>query len=171
MTGSVTADSVSRVIRSATPDDIPDLLRLIRELADYQGHVADVQAREEDLLAALFPADRAPVVCAHVGEVEGSVAGMAIWLPSFSTWTGRQGIWLEDLFVEKEHRGTGLGVALFSRLARMCQMRGYPRLEWHVADWNAASIGFYESIGATELNDQRVFRLSGSPLSSMAARP
>lgn len=170
MTGSVIADSVSRVIRAATPEDIPELLRLIRELADYQGHLADVQAREEELLAALFPAERAPAVFAHVGEVEGEVVGMAIWFPSFSTWTGRHGIWLEDLFVQAAHRGTGLGVALLNRLAQECRERGYPRMEWHVAQWNAPSIRFYESIGATGLDDQRVFRLSGAPLSSMAAR-
>lgn len=158
------------MIRAATPEDVPDLVRFIRELADYQGHLPDARTREEDLSAALFPADRAPAVFAHVGQIEGRVAGMAIWFPSFSTWTGRHGIWLEDLFVTTEHRGTGLGVALLNRLAQECLERGYSRLEWHVADWNAPSIAFYEAIGATDLSDQRVYRLSGAALGSMAAR-
>lgn len=92
---------------------------------------------------------------------------MAIWYLSFSTWTGRHGIWLEDLFIEDEHRGSKLGAALLAELARECQRRGAPRLEWHVAQWNESSIAFYRRIGARELDDQRVFRLSGDELTTM----
>lgn len=145
-------------------------MRLIRELADYQNHRHEAVATEADLLAALFPTDRAPSVFAHVAQVGPRVVGMAVWYPSFSTWTGRNGIWLEDLFVEPEHRGARLGLALLAELARECEQRGAPRLEWHVAQWNESSIGFYRGLGARRLAEQQVFRISGQALEEMAGR-
>lgn len=145
-------------------------MRLIRELADYQGHLDQAVANEADLLSVLFPTDRAPSVFAHVAQVGQRVVGTAVWFFSFSTWTGRHGIWLEDLFVEPEHRGSKLGLELIAELARECERRGAPRLEWHVAAWNGATIGFYRGLGARRLEEQQVFRLSGAALDELAAR-
>lgn len=164
------AASVACVIRTATPDDVPDIVRLIRALADYQDHLDEARASENDLRAALFPATAEPRVFAHVAQVDGRVVGMAIWFPTFSTWTGRHGIWLEDLFVEAEHRGSGVGIGLLGALARECRAAGYPRLEWHVARWNEPSIAFYDALGAVDLDDQQTFRLSGEALTAMAGR-
>lgn len=158
------------VIRTAAPDDVPDIVRLIRALADYQDHLDEARACEHDLRAALFPASGDPRVFAHVAQVDERVVGIAVWFPTFSTWTGRHGIWLEDLYVEPEHRGSGVGIGLLGALAGRCQAAGYPRLEWHVARWNEPSIAFYGALGAVGLDDQRTFRLSGEALTAMAGR-
>lgn len=156
-------------VRSATPEDVPHLLRLIRELADYEKALHEVAATESQLTAALFPDAGAPAVFAHVAEDDGEVVGMALWFLSFSTWTGTHGIWLEDLYVAPAHRGRGLGLALLRRLAATCVERGYHRLEWWVLDWNAPSIAFYESIGAAPQDEWTRYRLDGDPLSGLAA--
>src|SRR3954447_9848422 len=130
MTPIQAAPGTSRV-RDARPDDVPDIVRLIRELAEYEREPDKVQATEALLQAALFPDDPAAAsTYALVGEVieqDGTarVVGMAVWYLTFSTWTGRSGIWLEDLFIEPEQRGRGLGGALLGRLARICTERGY----------------------------------------------
>jgi GNAT superfamily N-acetyltransferase len=134
------------MIRSATPQDVPHIHRLMRELAEYERSLAEVTATEDDLRRALF-ADQ-PAIFAHVAEHEGSVAGFALWFLNYSTWLGRHGIYLEDLYVTPAVRGTGLGRALLAELARICVQRGYGRLEWWVLDWNAPARGFYESLGA-----------------------
>lgn len=114
------------MIRPATAADVPDLVRLIRQLADFQGHLEDAVLTEADLSSALFPRDDSAPVHAHVAEADDRVVGMAIWFTSFSTWTGRRGIWLEDLFIEEAYRGRGLGVGLMTALARECARLGYP---------------------------------------------
>jgi GNAT superfamily N-acetyltransferase len=154
-------------IRPAGPRDIPVIGRLIRELADYEHALDQVELTEEGLGAALLAP--APAVFAHVAEYRGTVAGFALWYVSFSTWTGH-GIYLEDLFVSPEVRGAGLGRALLAELAGICADRGYQRLEWAVLDWNAPALAFYDALGAQSLDDWRIRRLSGTALSDLAAR-
>ena len=156
-------------IRDARPEDIPDLLRLARALAVYEREPDAVEATEEMYAAALFPRTGSPTAFAHVAEVDGRVVGMAIWYLTFSTWTGVNGIWLEDLFVEPEQRGTGLGKALLTRLAQVCIERGYQRLEWWVLRWNTPSIAFYRSLGSTPQDDWEVNRLDGEALRRLGA--
>lgn len=156
-------------IRPAAPSDVPVVVQLVRELATYEKALHEVQADDASLAAALFPDDGAPGVFAHVAEVEGEVVGCAIWFLSFSTWTGTHGIWLEDLYVTPDQRGSGLGQALLSTLAAVCVERGYHRLEWWVLDWNTPSIGFYESIGAAAQDEWTRFRLDGGALTALAS--
>ncbi len=157
-------------IRPALPDDVPVIVRLVRDLAEYEKALDEVEMTEEQLAAALFPDGRDPATFAHVAEVDGEVVGMAVWFLSFSTWTGSHGIWLEDLYVAPEHRGLGLGQELLRTLAGVCVERGYHRLEWWVLDWNAPSIGFYESIGAVAQDEWTRFRLDGDALVVHASR-
>jgi GNAT superfamily N-acetyltransferase len=131
------------VIRPASESDVPAILALIRELAVYEREpLTTVEASEDLLRTALFGAD--PAVWAHVAELDGTVVGAAVWFVTFSTWTGRHGMHLEDFVVSETARGTGLGVALFDELRRICVERGYPRFEWRVLDWNVDAQGFYE---------------------------
>ena len=156
-------------IRPATPADLPDILRLVHELAAYEREPDAVEATEEDFAAVLFPTDGEPTAFCHVAEGrEGRVVGIALWFLTFSTWTGRQGIHLEDLFVEPRHRGSGLGKALLTELARECRERGYRRLEWSVLRWNAPSIAFYESLGAQPQTEWETYRLDGDALDRLA---
>lgn len=157
-------------VRPATPSDVPELIRLVRELAVYEKEPQAATATEADFTASLFPPDGAPVAHAHVAEADGRVVGMALWFLSFSTWTGRPGIWLEDLFVEPEHRGTGLGRELLATLAALCVERGYTRLEWWVLNWNEPSIGFYRSLGAVSQDEWTTFRMDGDALQRLGAR-
>jgi GNAT superfamily N-acetyltransferase len=158
-------------VRPAVPGDVPVILRLIRELAEYERSLDEVETTEEQLAAALFPPDGHPAAFAHVAEVDGDVVGTAVWFLSFSTWTGTHGIWLEDLYVSPDHRGLGLGQELLRTLAAVCVERGYHRLEWWVLDWNAPSIGFYESIGAVAQDEWTRFRLDGAALTAHAGSP
>lgn len=146
------------MIRPATPADIPAILDLIRELAVYEREpLSTVEATERSLHAALF-ADE-PAVWAHVAELDGKVVGTAIWFLTFSTWTGRHGMHLEDFVVSEAARGTGLGVALFEELRRICAERGYRRLEWRVLDWNADAERFYRARGAAPIAEWISWRL------------
>ncbi|SNS85138.1 L-amino acid N-acyltransferase YncA [Actinomadura meyerae] len=154
------------MIRYATPDDVPDILRLIRELADYERALHEVKATEEQLTARLFGDD--PKVFAHVAEHEGRVVGFALWFLTFSTWNGTHGIYLEDLFVEPDVRGHGYGKALLTELARVADERGYERVEWAVLNWNEPAIGFYESLGARPQDEWTVYRLTGDTLTKAA---
>ncbi|MGZ4600865.1 MAG: N-acetyltransferase family protein [Oryzihumus sp.] len=154
-------------IRPATPDDVPAILRLVHELAAYEKEPDAVEATPEGFLACLFPADGAPTAWAHVAEVDGDVVGMAVWYLTFSTWLGRPGIWLEDLYVTPEQRGSGLGKELLATLARICVERGYGRLEWWVLRWNTPSIGFYEGLGAQAQDEWSVYRLDGTALEGL----
>lgn len=117
-------DQTAFALRSANREDIPEILRLVRELATYEREPHAVEATEDLYARWLFPADGAPTAYAEVAEVEGVMVGIALWYPTFSTWTGRPGIWLEDLFVEPGHRGAGIGLALLRRLAAICVQRG-----------------------------------------------
>ncbi len=155
-------------IRPARPEDVAVIVRLVRELAEYEKALHEVQADESHFREALFPRDREPAAYAHVAEVKGEVVGTAIWFLSFSTWTGTHGIWLEDLYVTPEHRGSGLGLALLRTLAQICAERGYHRLEWWVLDWNTPSIGFYESLGAVAQDEWTRFRLDGAALGALS---
>lgn len=155
------------LIREATPDDVPAILELVRALAVYEKEPDAVKATEADFAQALFPAEGPPTTFAHVAEVDGEIVGMALWYLTFSTWTGVNGIWLEDLFVQPEHRGSGLGRELLATLARTCVERGYQRLEWWVLNWNEPSIGFYRSLGAVPQDEWTVHRMSGDALTAL----
>ena len=156
------------MIRRAAPSDVADIYRLIRALAEYERSLDSVTGTEEELRQSLFGAQ--PAVFAHVAEHEGQVVGFALWFLNYSTWTGRHGIYLEDLYVTPALRRSGLGRALLAELAAICVRRGYARLEWNVLDWNAPSLAFYEAIGARNLETWRPHRLSGPALSALAAR-
>jgi GNAT superfamily N-acetyltransferase len=153
-------------IRAATTEDVPAMVELVRELAAYERAAEEVQLTPELLSSALF-GDR-PAVFAHVATVDGEVAGFALWFVTFSTWLGRHGIYLEDLYVRPERRGEGLGRALLAELARVCIERGYGRLEWSVLDWNTPAIEFYRAQGATLQAEWSVFRMTGSALRRLA---
>jgi GNAT superfamily N-acetyltransferase len=155
------------MIRPARPADIPAIYQLIRDLASYENALAEVTGTEEQLRRALLA--EPPAVFAHVAEHDGQVAGFALWYLSFSTWQAGHGIYLEDLYVRPELRGSGLGRALLAELARLCVDRGYQRLEWAVLDWNTPSRGFYASLGAAEMSEWIVNRLSGPALRDLAA--
>jgi GNAT superfamily N-acetyltransferase len=155
-------------VRPAGPGDLAAILRLIQELAVYEREPDAVEATEDHLRVALFPEDRAPIAFAHVAEVDGEIVGMALWYVTFSTWLGRGGIWLEDLFVSPDQRGSGLGKALLAALAAVCAERGYGRLEWWVLRWNTPSIGFYDSLGGQPQDDWLVYRLEGQDLGALA---
>lgn len=155
------------MIRRATPADVPAIYALMRELASYERSLAEVTATEEDLRSSLFRPE--PAVFAHVAEHEGSVVGFALWFLNYSTWLGRHGIYLEDLYVTPRMRGSGLGRALLAELAGICVERGYGRLDWWVLDWNSPAIGFYASLGAMAMDEWTVFRLTGPALRDLAA--
>lgn len=155
------------MIRDAVPSDTGDLLRLIRALARYEKEPEAVETTEQDLDRALFGLH--PKVFASVAEHDGLVVGMAIWFLTFSTWTGRHSLYLEDLFVEPQHRGRGLGRALLGDLARQAVAMGCARMEWAVLDWNEPARGFYRSLGAQPLDEWTVFRLTGADLARAAS--
>ncbi len=155
-------------VRPVRPDDVPAVVGLVRELAEYEKAAHEVQLTEEQLTAALFGDD--PKVFGHVAVADdGAVVGTALWFLTFSTWRGTHGIHLEDLYVQPRHRGSGLGRELLRTLADLCVQRGYDRLEWSVLDWNTPSIEFYESAGAVPMDEWTVFRLTDDALATFAA--
>jgi GNAT superfamily N-acetyltransferase len=149
-------------VRPARPDDVPVVLSLIRELADYERSLASVEATEDHLRAALF--GESPAAYCHVAVVAGEVVGFALWFLNFSTWVGTHGIYLEDLYVRPSERGTGLGRKLLATLVEIANERGYGRVEWSVLNWNVDAQGFYRSIGAVPMDDWTVWRLDGDAL-------
>lgn len=154
-------------IREAVESDVPLIASLIRELAEYERLLQEVRLTEDGLRDALFGERRYAEVV--VAEVEpGVAAGFALYFHNFSTFLGRPGIYLEDLFVRPEHRGAGIGTALLQHLARLARERGCGRLEWAVLDWNAAAIGFYLGLGARPAAGWSVYRLEGEALRRMA---
>jgi GNAT superfamily N-acetyltransferase len=155
------------MIRPALAADIGVIHQLIRDLAEYERGLHEVIATEDDLRAALLAAR--PALFAHVAEEDGEVAGFALWYLSYSTWTGQHGIYLEDLYVRPDRRGSGHGRALLAELARICVERGYRRLEWSVLDWNTPALGFYASLGAVAMDGWTVHRLTGPALRDLAA--
>jgi diamine N-acetyltransferase len=157
---------VSLSIRAARPDDSALIFALVRELADYEKLASEVDATEDAISTALF--SDAPRLCCDIAEWSGEAAGFAVWFLNFSTFRGRHGIYVEDIFVRPAYRGRGIGRALMARLARRCVERGYARCEWTVLDWNTPSIAFYRSIGAQVLDEWKICRLSGDALARFA---
>ena len=184
-------------VRTARPEDVVVIDAMVRELAAYEREPDAVTATVEDFRAALFGPDprvhahvaevaviaepagqaeqtasrdepgRDATAAAHDRDPGWQVAGMAVWYVTFSTWRGRHGIWLEDLFVRPEHRGLGIGRGLLQALAAECVERGLPRLEWWVLDWNTPAHGFYRSLGASPQDEWTVWRLDGAALADL----
>ena len=153
-------------IERATERDVPLIFRLIQGLADYEKLAHEVSATEAGLRETLFGArPAADVIIAYAGETP---AGFALFFPNYSTFLGKPGLYLEDLFVLPEWRGHGFGLALMKRLARIAVERGCGRFEWSVLDWNEPAIGFYKKLGAVPMEDWTVFRLTGSALTRLA---
>jgi GNAT superfamily N-acetyltransferase len=154
------------MIRTATIDDVPAIARLIRALAEYEKLAHEVVLEEDRLRQHLFgPRKYAEVILA---EEAGQVIGFALYFHNYSTFLGRPGIYLEDLFVEPEWRGKGHGKSLLAELARIAIERDCGRLEWAVLDWNEPSIAFYKSLGALQKDDWTIFRLTGESLTNLA---
>ena len=154
-------------IRPATPADLPLIAALIRELAEYEKLSDAVRFSDADLAAHLF--GTRPMAEVVIGTAQGQAQGFALFFHNFSTFEGRPGIYLEDLFVRPEARGFGLGKALLGHLAQLAVERGCARLEWSVLDWNEPAIGFYRKLGARPLDDWTVMRLDGANLAQLGA--
>jgi GNAT superfamily N-acetyltransferase len=154
-------------IRRAAPRDVPDILALIRELAEYERAPGEAVATEADLLRDGFGAG-APRFFVEMAEWDGAVVGFALWFFSYSTWQGRPGLYLEDLFVRPALRGHGIGKALLVHLARTALAEGCGRFQWQVLDWNAPAIAFYESLGAKALGEWITMRVAGRDLGRLA---
>jgi GNAT superfamily N-acetyltransferase len=156
------------VIRRARPEDLTAIVQLVRDLAEYERDPGAAQASEEDFRRALF--GEHPALFCHIAEDDdGAVVGFAVWFLNFSTWVGRHGIYLEDLFVRPSARGHGYGRALLAELARICVEQNYGRLEWSVLDWNESALGFYRALGAVAMDGWTVNRLSGDALHALGA--
>jgi GNAT superfamily N-acetyltransferase len=157
---------MSLSIRPARPGEAALALQFVRELAEYEKLSHEVEATEAMLDVALF-GEPARVSC-DFAEWDGEVVGFALWFLNFSTFSGRSGIYLEDLFVRPAHRGKGIGKALMIHLAQRCVESGWVRFQWSVLDWNAPSIDFYKSLGAVLLDDWTGCRVSGNALTRLA---
>jgi GNAT superfamily N-acetyltransferase len=153
-------------LRAAAPADVPEILALIRELADYERLLHEVDATPEGLHAALF--GPTPRVFCDLAEQDGVIAGFALWFYSFSTFRGRHGIYLEDLFVRPAMRGHGIGRALLADLAARCLREDLARLEWSVLDWNEPALAFYRTLGARGMTDWIPHRVTGEALLTLA---
>jgi len=152
-------------IRPAKIQEVGEVLQLIHDLATYEKAPEQVEARQEDLLNTIFASD--PRVFCDLVEVDGQIAGMAIWFLNYSTWQAKHGIYLEDLFIKPEHRGRGYGKALLKHLAKICDEKSYGRLQWWVLDWNSPAIEFYKSLGAEAMDEWTVYRTSGKALKDL----
>jgi GNAT superfamily N-acetyltransferase len=152
-------------IRQAAPTDAALVFSFIRDLAEYERLLDDVDATPQTIERALFGAN--PRVFCDIAEWDGAPAGFALWFYNFSTFRGRHGIYLEDLFVRPAFRGKGIGKALLANLAKRAVAEGCARVEWSVLDWNDPSIKFYESLGAIAMEEWTVFRLTGSALDKL----
>ena len=158
---------MSVTVRVATLADAPLILSFIRELAEYERLLHEVEATEADIRRDLFGEN--PRAFCEIAEQGGQPVGFALWFYNYSTFRGRAGIYLEDLFVRPEARGEGAGKALLAKLARRCVDAELGRLEWAVLNWNTPSIEFYDSLGASAKNDWTVRRLDGEALQKLAA--
>lgn len=156
------------VIREATGEDVPLILALIRELADYERDPGAVVATEALLTEQLF--GERPGAEVLIAELDGEPAGFALFFHNFSTWTGRRGLYLEDLFVRPAFRGAGIGLALMRQLAHIAVQRGCGRFEWSVLDWNTPAIDFYRKLGAVGMDQWTVQRMDGEALHALAAQ-
>ena len=155
------------LIRAARPADAPLIHSLIRELADYEKLLQEVRTTEADVRAILFC--DAPRAFCDIAEADGEAVGFALWFYNVSTFEGRHGIYLEDLYVRPSARGRGAGKALLRTLARRCVEQGLARLEWAVLDWNAPAIAFYDSLGATAKSEWIIRRMTGEALTALAS--
>ena len=157
-------------LRPATPADIPQILAFIRDLAAYEREPDAVHATEADLLRDGFgPTKRFDCIIAELNESGAAIpAGFALYFYNYSTWRGHAGIYLEDLYVSPEHRGKGIGKALFTRVAANAVAEGCPRFEWSVLDWNTPSIDFYHQLGAVMKSEWKGMQVSGDALKALA---
>jgi GNAT superfamily N-acetyltransferase len=153
-------------IRRVRETDVAAVVGLVHELAEYERAPLECQLSRGQLRRALFGPE--PALFGHVAEVAGVVVGCALWFLNFSTWKGSHGIYLEDLYVQPQHRGRGLGRGLLAALAAETCERGYARLEWSVLDWNMTAMGFYRSLGAEPLDEWTAWRLTGDNLAALA---
>lgn len=154
------------LVRPAVAGDEGEILRMIVALATFEREPDAVKATEESLAALMFGA--APKVFANIAEVDGRAVGLALWFLNFSTWTGRHGLYLEDLFVDPEARRLGVARALFVSLAQEADRRGCARIDWAVLDWNRSAMDFYESLGARRSAGWQPWRLDGPALAALA---
>jgi len=153
-------------VRPVRPGEVDELFAMICELAEFERSRHEVRSSAQDFQVALFGPD--PKLFAMVVDQDGELGGFAVWYVNFSTWSGKHGIYLEDLYVRPHLRGHGYGKALLAELAGICVDRGYPRLEWWVLDWNASAISFYRSIDALSMDEWTVNRLTGEALERAA---
>jgi GNAT superfamily N-acetyltransferase len=153
------------IVRRAIPDDVPAILGLIKELATYEREPDAVKATEGSLIGTLFT-DNAQVF-AHVVEVDGTVVGIAVWFLNYSTWTGKPGIYLEDLVVADAARGLGAGKALFKALAEEAEKLGCARIDWAVLDWNTPAMDFYRTLGGRPQSGWQPWRVDGPALEAL----
>jgi GNAT superfamily N-acetyltransferase len=154
-------------IRPARPTDVPAIVAMVHELADYEKAASECHLTDAQLAAALF--GETPALFGHVAWLDGEPVGMALWFLNFSTWRGVHGVYLEDLYVRPSARGAGVGRALLAALAAVCAERGYDRLDWWVLEWNPAR-EFYHSIAAVAMDDWVPYRLTGPPLQALAVQ-
>jgi GNAT superfamily N-acetyltransferase len=158
---------MATTIRIAVPTDVPLILEFIRALAIYEREPDAVTATEADLLRDGFGPE--PYYHCLIAEYDGKPVGFAFYFFNYSTWTGRPGLYLEDLFVNSEFRGLGIGKALLARVAAIAVEKGCPRLQWAVLDWNTPAVDFYASLGASFLDEWRNVRMTGDALARLAA--
>ena len=161
-----TAAAAKVQVRPASPADASLIYGFIRGLAEYEKLLHEVEATQADVEAALF--GQTPRAFCDIAEADGTPVGFALWFYNYSTFRGRHGIYLEDLFVVPQARGLGAGKALLRRLAQRCQDEGLARLEWSVLDWNAPSIAFYEKLGAVLQHEWKMCRIDGDALAKLA---
>jgi GNAT superfamily N-acetyltransferase len=152
-------------IRPAKREEVGEVLQLIQDLATYEKAPDQVEASKDDLLNTIFAKE--PRVFCDLVEVDGQIAGMAIWFLNYSTWQAKHGIYLEDLYIKPEFRARGYGKALLKHLAQICDREGYGRLQWWVLDWNSPAIEFYRSFGAEAMDEWTVYRTSGQALKDL----
>ena len=145
--------------------EVGEVLQLIQDLATYEKAPEQVEASKDDLLNTIFAKE--PRVFCDLVEVDGQIAGMAIWFLNYSTWQAKHGIYLEDLYIKPEFRAKGYGKALLKHLAQICDREGYGRLQWWVLDWNSPAIEFYRSFGAEAMDEWTVYRTSGQALKDL----
>jgi GNAT superfamily N-acetyltransferase len=154
-------------IRRAQPVDVPAIVDLVYGLATYERAPDECHLTADQLTTALF--GPTPAVFCHVALIDGEVVGCALWFLNFSTWRGVHGIYLEDLYVAPEHRGSGLGKALLTALAQECVRNNYERLEWSVLNWNTPAITFYDSLGALPQDEWTTYRLTDTALTTLGS--
>ena len=155
------------MIRYAVTEDAPRILQLIKDLAEYERVPLEAKATLEQIEETIF-AEKPTAFC-HVAEDNGLVVGISIWFLNYSTWLGKPGIYLEDLYIDPAYRSKGYGLALLKELGKICVERDYERLQWWVLDWNEPSIEFYRSLGAVPMDEWTVFRVSGQALKKLGS--